>query len=325
MISILLQNGPADGSRELLDVLVKCCGEEFYNHLEQYVLHLESLKKKVADSQGENSQEVEEILSNYPELDQKIAAFGKVLEGNILYRLVEVSSFSKMSVISALRNGKRSAKIRALEILESTSSSTPKQIERELLEILDAEDDPNVVEKILGFSFLSSGSSSKDSNSTKVLFKKFVQLKRKELCSKIKNLASKNKNSTLSGLIAFYESLLNSEISIPESKSSSLDELNTCLETIHQHTDQLSQGSFTAALLSHLTKNMKDIDGLRTHKMILEFMNSNKISAFFSSTHQTDLVQIFNKQLNSDLALDSTIKMLEILALYKNLYSLSAT
>jgi len=257
VISILLQNSPAKSSEGLLNLLISCCGEELFSYLEQYVLYLETLSKKVAESQGSSSQEADEIIANYPDLDEKRAVLVKVLESNVLYKIIAVGSFSKMSVLSALRSGNRSIKVKALEILESDSTSASGNIQNELLEILEQEEDPNIVEKILGFGCFVGSSDENFEQVSSVLFKKFVQLKRKEISAKIKSLALKTGNKLLQDLIAFFENLSSSKICLPShsataTSSDGFGPLKTCLATIHSQTDLLTQGAVTVALLKHL-------------------------------------------------------------------------
>lgn len=182
VISIMLQNYQLESkSKNLEKILVKCCGDEFYSYLEQYVLYLESLNVKLEKSDSFEQTEIDEINQNYPQLGQRVKYFTKVLEKNELYKLVSISSYSKMSVITALRSNKRAIKLKGLELLESTKSIESENIQSEVLEILDIEDDPAIIQKILEFQFFTSKTSKGETKLTSVLLKKFVSIRRTEI------------------------------------------------------------------------------------------------------------------------------------------------
>lgn len=316
VISIFLQNfNLSHKSEKFVKILVKSCGDEFYSYLEQYVLHLESLEKKLKSEDNYEASEIVEINRSYPLLKERLAYFSQVLEKNELYRLVNVSQYSKMSVITALRSNKLSVKLKGLELLEASHSINNENVQNEILDILDLEDDPTVITKILEFDFFKK--SFEAEKMTAVLLKKYVSVSRSEIHKKIRKLAKKSQNAQLSEMLNFYSGLKKGKFQLAKN----LENIELVLNLIHLNSDILSQDMFSKALQAHFTENISDVENLKLHQVILKFIKTKNIPASFSESYCQSLttgLQSYTQ--NKSLNVENYHKILSILSTYRQLF-----
>lgn len=138
-------------------------------------------------------------------------------------------------------------------------------------------------------------------------------------------MAQKSKNSQLTNLIAFYEGLVDGKFNLNATLNNS-EQLEEVLTLIHINSDIFTQSSFISALQDHLNSNLTNIENLKIHQLMLEFIVEKNLILSFNDAHSASLSKNLENYISGSFKnLEIFHQILTILSTYKQLYDLSKT